>query len=79
MLIKYKNLSQKSNVKAYEIFEDGIEVVFGAKDGSESHYLYTYKSAGAEAVEKIKKLAELGEGLGAMLATKPHCRYARKW
>lgn len=79
MLKPYKNLSGKSNVKAYDIFEDAIEVVFGREGGPESHYVYTYESAGKEEVEKMKKLAVLGDGLGTMLATKPHHKHARKW
>lgn len=76
-MIKYKNLSGRSNVDSYEVGEEYIVVKF--RSGRERNYLYTYLSAGQNAVETMKGLAVDGIGLGRMLATKPYHAYARKW
>jgi hypothetical protein len=64
----YKNLGGDSNVSAYEISDDSITVRF--KDGGT--YLYNYKSAGPEMIEKMKNLALVGQGLNTFIN-----RYAR--
>jgi hypothetical protein len=55
----YRNLSANSGVQAYEYGDDYIRVQFT----SGSVYLYTAASAGAEAIEAMKTLADAGEGL----------------
>ena len=52
----YANLGGNSNVRAYEIFDDGIRVRFN--DGSV--YVYTDASAGEYNIECMKACAERG-------------------
>lgn len=61
---KYKNLSGKSGVLAYEPGTDYIKIKF--TDGSV--YLYTYKSAGKNLIEKMKQLAIEGKGLSTYIS-----------
>ena len=61
---KYKNLSGKSGVVAYEPGTAFIKVKF--IDGSV--YTYTYKSAGQEITEKMKQLAKAGKGLSTYIS-----------
>lgn len=61
--LNYRNLDGDSNVVAYHIGEDYIEVEFA--DGAV--YKYTYDSAGAINVERMKDLAEAGDGLNAYI------------
>jgi len=60
---RYKNLGGDSGVSAYEIGVESITVQFS--DGS--LYLYTYKSAGRNNIEKMKSLALAGEGLNSYI------------
>lgn len=76
-MIPYKNLGGDSNVEAYEIGENSVSIKF--RGGKCQHYLYTYESCGENEVEKMKELAAAGQGLGAMLATKPYHKEAKKW
>lgn len=71
----YKNLGGNSNVQAYEIGPDYIAVQFGGG----RCYMYNYEVTGKAAVEEMKTLALAGQGLGAMLATKPYHKEAKKW
>ena len=61
---RYANLAGDSGVVAYEPGPDFIRVQF---IGGET-YLYTYESAGAEAVERMKTLAEQGRGLSTFIS-----------
>lgn len=68
---KYKNLSGKSGVEAYEIGDDFIKVQFV----NGSTYLYTNRSAGRETIAEMKALALAGEGLSSYISrvfTKGH-------
>lgn len=71
----YKNLGGNSNVKAFESGDDYIIVEFS----SGMRYMYNYAKTGEEQVEIMKRLATTGQGLGAMLATKPYHKHAKKW
>jgi len=73
-MIPYKNISQKSGVKAYAIEPEGIKVEF-ENDGT---YLYTYKSAGKAAIEKMKKLAQSGKSLSTFISQKIKDKFAKK-
>ncbi|RLK38734.1 hypothetical protein C7417_2256 [Cupriavidus plantarum] len=73
----YRNLSGTSNIKCYDITDDGIIVVF--KSGSEPHYLYNHLSAGKPIVDQMKKLAAQGRGLCTYISTTVKDRYAKKW
>ncbi|MDB4926440.1 hypothetical protein [Mucilaginibacter sp.] len=55
----YKTANQDTGVIAYETGKDSITIQF--RDGSV--YLYTNKSAGADAIAEMKILAKKGEGL----------------
>lgn len=70
----YRDVNGDSGVAACECGSDFIRVRF--KDGSV--YLYTYGSAGAHAIEKMKALAAAGDGLNAYINTNVRHQYARK-
>ena len=60
----YKNLGGNSNIRAYSIGEDFIDVQFNGG----ALYRYSYLSAGREKVEQMKRLAIQGVGLNSFLA-----------
>ncbi|MEC7984376.1 MAG: hypothetical protein VX278_04380 [Myxococcota bacterium] len=62
----YKNLSQKSGVKAYEILEEGIRVQFVSGE----IYYYSNTIPGTEHIDTMKKLAEEGKGLATYISQK---------
>ena len=74
MMEHYKNIHGDSDVHAYELADDAITVQFS--DGGT--YVYTYASAGREAVEAMKKRAVRGEGLATYINTHVRESYARK-
>lgn len=74
---KYKNYGGDSNINAYEIGDDRITVVFDS--GRYRNYLYTYNIPGREHVEKMKKLAQAGEGLNSYIKTRIGSNYEDKW
>jgi len=61
---QYKNLAGHSGVTGYEIGAESIAVAFNHN----AVYLYTYKSAGKSAVEKMKRLAKAGRGLSTYIS-----------
>ena len=63
-MIRYKNQHGNSGVLAYEIGEDSITIQFVSGDT----YLYTYRKPGKTQVERMKVLAEQGEGLSTYLS-----------
>lgn len=65
---QYLNLGGNSNVKAYSIGPDYIDVVFGRW----ALYRYSYRSAGEDKVEQMKILARKGVGLNSYIM-----RYAK--
>lgn len=65
---RYKNLGGNSNVYSYGIASDYIVVQF--RTGRP--YTYSYRSAGREKVETMKKLAVQGRGLNSYIM-----RYAK--
>ncbi len=60
---QYLNLGGNSNVKAYSIGQDYIDVVFGRG----ARYRYSYRSAGIDKVEQMKMLARKGVGLNSYI------------
>lgn len=60
---RYSDVDRDSGVIAYESGDNFIRVKFG--DGGV--YLYTYASAGANHIERMKVLAEKGDGLNAYI------------
>ncbi|ENX07768.1 hypothetical protein [Acinetobacter courvalinii] len=67
---KYLDLDGDSGVVAYEIGETYIKVKF---NGTYKIYTYSYRSAGANRVEDMKRLARSGDGLNSYIM-----RYAKK-
>jgi len=61
---KYLNKEGHSGVTGYEVSTAGISVEFN----HDAVYLYTYKSAGKKAIEKMKELAEAGRGLSTYIS-----------
>ncbi len=70
----YRNITGNSGVRAYEIGGDYITIEFS--DGAV--YRYTNASAGQENVERMKGLAEAGQGLNTFLSTNVLKLYERK-
>jgi len=68
----YKNLGGGSGVKAYEIGNDSIQVMFS----DNSVYLYTYLSAGRSNIEQMKALARSGLGLNSFIDREVRKQYA---
>lgn len=58
---RYENRGGNSNVIAFTIGIDFIDVQFGGG----RIYRYSYRSAGADKVEKMKELANQGVGLNS--------------
>ena len=73
-MTRYKDKDNDSGVVAYKYGDDFIRVRFKSGDT----YLYTYESAGAKNVERMKILAKEGEGLNAFINTNVRKLYARK-
>lgn len=71
---KYLNTNGDSNVKCYEIGIDYIDVLFY---GTDKIYRYSYNSAGKENVEKMKKLAENGDGLNSFINLNVKYKYEK--
>ena len=71
---RYRNLGGDSGIFAYEDGEDFIRVQF--LDGS--IYLYDYTCPGPDDVERMKQLAEKGQGLNSFISRFIKKRYAAK-
>ena len=63
---KYKDRYNNSNIDNYEIGENFIIIEF--KNGRNKFYKYTYESAGLNNIEKMKRLAQSGDGLNAFIS-----------
>ncbi|MBZ0259237.1 MAG: hypothetical protein K8F90_01355 [Hyphomicrobiales bacterium] len=73
---KYTDRDGDSGISRFEYGSDWIEVEF--ERGNERVYRYTYASAGAGHVEKMKRLADAGEGLNAYINKQVAKLYASK-
>ena len=71
---RYLNRGGNSGVVGYEIEDECITVEFD--DGA--RYLYTYGSAGADAIERMKSLARFGQGLNSFISRSVKKGYARR-
>lgn len=71
---RYGNQSGDSGVVAYEVGDRSITVRF--RGGAT--YLYTYASAGEQAVERMKRLAASGRGLSSFISRSVKDHYARE-
>lgn len=65
-MISYGNISGNSGIVAYDTKEESITVQF--RSGGCTVYTYTYESAGADAVETMKGLAQQGYGLNSYIS-----------
>jgi hypothetical protein len=74
-LERYRNLEGDSGVLAYETGKGSITVLF--KNGW--CYLYTNRSAGAENIAQMQRLAKAGRGLSTFISRVTHNDFARKW
>jgi hypothetical protein len=72
---RYHNWGGNSNVLAYAIDADAITVKFASDN---SYYLYDYKSAGRDKVERMKSLARGGRGLNSFIMLSVKYGYAEK-
>lgn len=70
----YLNIDGDSNVEAYEIGTDYIDVKFR---GTMKVYRYSYISAGQENVEQMKTLAQRGTGLNSFIMRNVRTNYVR--
>jgi hypothetical protein len=71
---RYKDVDGDSGVHSYEYGEEHIDVQF-----HNGHvYTYTYRSAGSHNIERMKVLADSGEGLNSFIMRRVKNRYAKK-
>jgi hypothetical protein len=70
----YRNIGGDSGVTGYETGADFIRIQFSGG----SIYLYTYASAGAYNIERMKTLALAGDGLTTFINATVRGSYARK-
>jgi len=75
-LKKYRNVSGKSGVSAYEIGEDFILIQFV---NTRETYVYNYGMPGRETVEQMKALARSGKGLSTFISQVVKDDYFRKY
>ena len=71
---QYKNYNGNSNIKAFFIGSDYVDVQF--KSGL--IYRYSYRSAGSMKVEQMKNLAIQGKGLNSYIMRNAKKDYERK-
>lgn len=74
-MIKYQNYGGNSNVLAFKIGGDYIDVQFA----DYSIYRYTYRSAGVSNVEAMKELAQSGSGLNSYIMRYCRTLYEKKY
>lgn len=72
-MVLYKNLGGNSNVYAFSIGTDYIDVQFNKG----KPYRYSYHSAGKEKVEQMKRLAMQGQGLNSYIMRNARNNYER--
>ena len=70
---RYRNLGGNSGIREYEIGPDSIKVSFPGKEP----YLYTHRSAGQIHIERMKRLAVAGRGLGTYISKYVGDKYER--
>jgi hypothetical protein len=73
-MTRYKNLSGRAGIIAYAIYDDWIDVTFA--DGTV--YRYSDIKPGIHHVERMKELAEEGEGLTTYINQNVRENYERK-
>lgn len=73
-MVSYKDINGDSGVLGFEISDDRIVVEF--KGGSQ--YLYSYASTGQIHIEKMKVLAQNGDGLNSYINKNVRSKYEKK-
>lgn len=73
-MVSYKDINGDSGVLGFEISNDRIIVEF--KGGSQ--YLYSYASAGQIHIEKMKVLAQNGDGLNSYINKNVRTKYEKR-
>lgn len=73
-MTRYINRNGNSNIEAYEIGYDYIDVKFF---GIYKIYRYSYNSAGKDNVEEAKLLARQGYGLNSFIMRRMRTLYVR--
>ena len=71
---RYGDVDRDSGVRSFEIGSDFIRVEFYDNDV----YLYTYRSAGRNRIEQMKRRALAGDGLNAYINSNVKRDYQRK-
>ena len=61
---KYRNSGGDSGVSSFEIGDDHIQIKFAGKGRI---YRYSYRKAGQQHVEAMKRLARTGSGLNSYI------------
>ena len=72
----YKDVDNDSGVVRYDHGDDWIEVEFA--NGNTRFYRYTFASVGRSKIQRMKQLADAGEGLNAFINNHAKDRYASK-
>lgn len=70
----YRNEGGGSGVARFELGVDSITIEYS----SGATYLYNVESAGREAIDTMKQLAEAGKGLNSFIGKHVRGKYARK-
>ena len=73
-MYSYQNINGNSNVEAYAIGSDYIEVKFC---NTSKLYRYSYASAGRDNVETMKQLAQQGYGLNSFIMRNVRYNYEK--
>ncbi|MFL6699257.1 MAG: hypothetical protein ACJ8GJ_18995 [Vitreoscilla sp.] len=71
---RYRNLNGHSGVRAYRIAPDAIDLTFVNGDS----YRYSYIRPGRSEVERMKALAQTGQGLSTFVSQHVRDNYERK-
>lgn len=76
----YKDIDKDSGVKSFKIENDNITVKFKSPNKlGHTTYKYSYKKAGIQNVEEMKKLAMQGDGLNAFINQNVRKEYDSRW
>lgn len=73
---RYRDIDGDSGILSYHYGADWISVEF--ERGAQRHYRYTYASAGSFHVERMKALADQGEGLNSYIIKNVAKAYEKK-
>lgn len=74
MMEIYKDIDRDSNITNYEIGKTYIRVKFRE---TTKIYQYSYSSAGIEKVERMKQLAQAGDGLNSYIKLHANSLYEK--